>query len=89
MNSNTKYSSFDIANLNWRWTTDFNGGLATDGVQAATLLEIYRELKKLNALLHCHNATAIPDILREISKNTTKPKAKRKSKPKARKVSRR
>lgn len=47
-------------------------------VQAAILMDIRDELKKLNALAHCHNTIAIPALLKRIAKNTTKPKRRKK-----------
>ena len=48
-----------------------------DGIQIALLMDIREELRRLNTLFHCHNAIDIPNILRKIAKNTTKPKRKR------------
>lgn len=61
------------------WKPGTNNGTATtwENVQVAVLLDIRDELKRLNSLLYCHNTTAIPQILRRIQKNTTKPKKKR------------
>ena len=49
--------------------------------QIAVLFVIRDELKKLNALLHCHNFTGIPHTLTSIKKNTTKRRRKRKVSP--------
>lgn len=35
-------------------------------VQIAVLMDIRDELKRLNSLLHCHNFTGIPHVLRGI-----------------------
>lgn len=45
--------------------------------QVAVLMDIRDELKRLNALLHCHNCVAIPQKLDAIVKNTTKKRRKR------------
>jgi hypothetical protein len=58
-----------------------------DGAQLAVLMDLRDEIKRLNSLLYCPNFIAIPRILREIRRNTTK--AKRKAspiKPKARRT---
>lgn len=53
-------------------------GAWRDGQMAVTILcDIRRELKRLNGLLHCGNFTAIPTILREICRNTTKKRRKK------------
>jgi hypothetical protein len=41
-------------------------------------MDIRAELKRLNHLLHCHNFTEIPGVLRGIRRNTTKRKRKTK-----------
>jgi hypothetical protein len=51
--------------------------------QLAVLQDIRAQLYKLNTLLHCHNAVDIPNILREIRTNTTKPKKSKKPKRKS------
>ena len=46
--------------------------------QIAVLMDIRDELKRLNALLHCENFQAIPNLLRAIEPNTKKkPRARR------------
>jgi hypothetical protein len=79
----------DLANSNpYLWKND-DGSAATDTWQLAVLLAIRDELKSLNALLHCSNFTAIPDILRSVKRNTTKRRKPRAvGKPKLRVVSR-
>ena len=44
----------------------------------ALLMDCRDELKKLNRLMGCENFVAIPRILRDIKRNTTKPRRKRK-----------
>lgn len=51
-------------------------GLNWDHVQVAVLMDLRDELQKLNRLLACPNFVAIPQILRDIKKNTTKRKRK-------------
>lgn len=59
-------------------TMNIDGSESIDSERAtmAVLFVIRDELKKLNALLHCHNAVDIPRKLDKIVKNTTKPKRK-------------
>ncbi len=59
-------------------TSDDGERAASDQLQLAVLCVIRDELKKLNALLHCGNCIQIPQILRDIKRNTTKRKRKRK-----------
>ncbi len=57
------------------WEFDFEPLTGSDrwhGAQLAVLMDIRRETKKLNTLLHCQNFIAIPTILRAIKTNTTK-----------------
>lgn len=42
----------------------------------AVLMDIREELQTLNDVFRCHNALAIPELLRAIKKNTTKRKRK-------------
>lgn len=77
-------------NIAWNTT----GELRSDGriynateadKQIQVLMDIRDELRDLNKLLGCHNAIAIPSLLRDIKKNTTKRKpAKKGTKPPAR-----
>jgi hypothetical protein len=39
-------------------------------VQVALLMDVRDELQKLNALLHCHNFTGMPETLRQVRRNT-------------------
>jgi len=48
-----------------------------DQVNAAILMDIRAELKRLNTLLHCGNFIRIPAVLDKINANTRKPKRKR------------
>jgi hypothetical protein len=54
-----------------------NGNIATwEGIQIAVLMDIRDELKSLNGLLRCQNFLQIPTILREIRRNTARPRRK-------------
>lgn len=70
------------ADIEWNLTPGrVAGGISyysDDQVTQAILMDIRRELKKLNSLLGCRNFTEIPTTLRAIRRNTTKPR-KRKS----------
>ncbi len=48
-------------------------------LQVAALFAIRDELRKLNALLHCANFTGIPSVLKDIRRNTVKPKRKKRA----------
>lgn len=62
---------------NWLFDPAQNGSIQTwEQAQVAVLMDIRDELKTLNALLHCHNFTSIPTILRGIR---TKIPAKKKA----------
>ena len=59
----------------WVLRTDAVGRLESwEQVQAALLMDLRDELKKLNALLTCPNFTAVPGYLRETAINTRKKK---------------
>lgn len=62
-----------------QWTVARDDGTVPtwEHVQVAVLMDIRDELKKLNQLLHCPNAIDIPNILRAIRRNTTKPRKKK------------
>lgn len=47
-----------------------------EGWQLAMLIQIRNELRKLNALLHCHNTVDIPRKLERIARHTARIKAK-------------
>lgn len=76
-----KDQEFDLANE--------RGNIETwEKVGIAALYDIRDELKRLNALLHCVNFTAIPQKLDRIEKNTRKRrKPKAVVKPRLRAVS--
>lgn len=53
--------------------------LTWEKAQLAVLMDLCDELKRLNAAIYCHNCLYIPNILRRIEKNTTKPAKRRKA----------
>jgi hypothetical protein len=62
----------------WNVARQSDGYVSYEAAQLAVMQDIRDELKKLNAIFHCSNALEIPTILRQIRRNTTKHKAKRK-----------
>ena len=50
-----------------------------DEAQLAVLMDIRGELRRIRDVLECPNATEIPEILRSIRANTSKPKRKKKA----------
>lgn len=64
-------------NVDWNVKPDFDGQYAWAAAQLAVLMDVRAELQKLNSLLHCDNAVAIPRILRDIRRRLPQPKAKR------------
>ena len=66
--------------INWDVTAATSDPQAAKDVHEATLavlMDIRDELKILNRVFQCGNALAIPDLLRDIKKNTTKPKRRK------------
>ncbi len=68
------------ADANWPAWKDDDGCYSSEQVQRCILLDIRRELQKLNAVLHCANFMAIPFKLDRIVKNTHKPRKYRRRK---------
>lgn len=67
-----KDSEFDLA--------DSHGNIETwERVAIAALYDIRDELKTLNRLLACPNFVGIPETLRQIKRNTTKPRKKKRT----------
>lgn len=64
------------ANVNWNLPEGVN---SWDAARLAVLMDIRDELRTLNAVFRCHNALAIPQLLREIKKNTTKKPRRKKT----------
>jgi hypothetical protein len=58
--------------------------LNIEQAQLAVLMDLRDELQKLNALLHCHNFTNIPNVLRAIRRQQVRPRCRRKHLPKRR-----
>lgn len=55
-------------NVDWN-VGDLKNNVATwDQVNASILLDIRDELKRMNAILHCHNTLMIPHTLKRIDK---------------------
>ena len=71
----------DRRSKDWTWNIDPkpDGTYCFDAASLAVLMDLRDELKRLNMLLHCHNFIAIPGILRDVRRNTTKPKRKAKA----------
>lgn len=61
--------------VEWKLPETADGRAATwDAVRVAVLMDIRDELKTLNRLLGCPNFTSVPEILRGIRRNTSKPR---------------
>jgi hypothetical protein len=65
------------------WDLDASDGSGTSArtwldAQIAVLMDIRDELKQLNRVFACPNATAIPGLLRTIARNTKKRTPRRK-----------
>jgi len=64
-------------NCNWD-VRDDDGTITWERAGIAVLMDIRRELKTLNQILHCQNFLAIPHKLDRIRINTTRRKRRRK-----------
>jgi hypothetical protein len=64
-------------NVRWNLECYDAAGAFWPAAMLGKLMDLQDELKKLNALLHCHNFTAIPKKLDAISENTRKPNGER------------
>ena len=65
-------------NSNWTFPTSPHGEIETwEQAGIAVLMDIRDELQALNRLLGCKNFTDIPEVLRAIRRNTTKPKRRK------------
>jgi len=64
-------------NQEWDLRDKASGGINWDKVHLALLMDIRRELRKLNNVLHCQNFLTIPYKLDAIRRNTQKPKRKK------------
>ena len=63
---------------NWNLETAIDGRVNQwETVFAALLMDIRDELKSLNQVLHCGNCLDIPNILRNIEKNTKRRRQKK------------
>ena len=64
----------------WEWDLGKDGHICTwEEVSISVMMDVRDELKKLNALLHCSNFVAIPDMLRNIRRHTSRLPVKRKA----------
>ncbi len=61
-----------LKDRDWVFHKQVNGHYSDTHCAMALLMDIRDELKKLNALFHCPNFTAIPQNLNAIRRNTTK-----------------
>lgn len=61
----------------WKIIPDVNNCCSWEQIQAAILMDIRDELKRMNGIFHCPNAIDIPNILRRIDRNTKKPRKKK------------
>lgn len=50
--------------------------LKWDQVLVAVMMDVRDELQQLNRVLGCHNFLAVPSVLRDIRRNTTRRKRK-------------
>lgn len=67
-------------NVDWNLNAEsFDWNRANLGL----LMDLRDELKRLNTLLACPNFTGIPATLRRISKNTAKPRKKKRTSDRA------
>lgn len=64
-------------NADWNLQTDVSGHCTWDGVKIALLMDIRSELRRIRTIAECPNAIAIPNLLRQIVKQT-KPTRRRK-----------
>lgn len=63
----TKYTTEAIANWNWTFTTDSGGCMSYEQIQCAALMEIVKELRKLNSqVLSVRQCHEVRDALRGI-----------------------
>lgn len=68
-------------NLEWTVTDDQGRVRTWEQAMCALLMDVRRELRDLNRLLQCDNFVSMPHVLRDIRRNTTKPKKKKKARP--------
>lgn len=70
----------DARNSEWNIKPNsVTGQYSWEQAQTALLMDIRQELRKLNNLLNCPNFLGIPYKLDRISKNTHKPKRRKKT----------
>jgi len=63
----------------WDWRIEKNGvgDYSWEQVTASILMDIRDELKLMNMRLQCPDFIAVPRLLREIRRNTAKPRKRR------------
>lgn len=54
------------------WETPENPHFRWEHVTVEVLMDIRQELKRLNELLHCHNAVGMPQTLKKIDRRLQK-----------------
>jgi hypothetical protein len=69
-----RMSGTRLANLNWVPGDEAGQAPTWERVNTAILLDIRDELRKMNQTLRCPDFQSIPRVLKEIRRNTTKPK---------------
>lgn len=79
MSDDNAYATHEKANTDWKVTNDTGKVPTWDRVGVAVLMDIRAELQKLNAVFACQNFLDVPQLLRDIKKNTQKPRRKRKA----------
>lgn len=64
--------------IDWDMPDHPSGGVERhEDARLAVLMDLRDELKQLNRVFACHNFQAVPDLLRAIKSNTTKPRKKK------------
>jgi hypothetical protein len=55
-----------------------NGSIGTwEKAGIAVLMDIRDEMRRMNSVLHCQNFLCVPQTLRDIKRNTTKPRRRK------------
>jgi hypothetical protein len=63
-------------NVDWYVRTEQGSLMSVEHAQLAVLMDIRRELRRLNAVFSCPDVRGIPRTLQQISQNTTPKKRK-------------
>jgi hypothetical protein len=64
-------------NMSWRVPRE-NGSVFTDDAQLAVLMDIRDELQAINKRVQCQDTLLIPTLLKQIRRNTTKKRRRKK-----------